>query len=104
MEQLQAECVRELIATEVAHNLPILSDGEYRRRQFQESFGEAVKGFDADPGSVYVPAGGLEETPTRRVESGPTSRGPAAFTADRSPSGWSWSATCRWKSTDSRVR
>jgi 5-methyltetrahydropteroyltriglutamate--homocysteine methyltransferase len=79
VQQLQDECVRELIATEVAHNLPILSDGEYRRRQFQESFGEAVKGFDADPGSVYVPAAGPEETPTRRVESGPTSRGPAVL-------------------------
>ncbi len=79
VQQLQDACVRELIATEVAHNLPIVSDGEYRRRQFQESFGEAVKGFDADPGSVYVPAAGREETPTRRVESGPASRGPAVL-------------------------
>ncbi len=79
VQRLQDACVRELIATEVAHNLPILSDGEYRRRQFQESFGEAVKGYDADPGSVYAPAGGREETPTRRVESGPTSRGPAVL-------------------------
>jgi 5-methyltetrahydropteroyltriglutamate--homocysteine methyltransferase len=79
VQQLQDECVRELIAREVAHNLPILSDGEYRRRQFQESFGEAVKGFDADPASIYVPAGAREETPSRRVESGPTSRGPAVL-------------------------
>jgi len=79
VEQLQDECVRELIATEIAHNLPILSDGEYRRRQFQESFGEAVKGFDADPGSVYVQGGPRQETPTRRVESGPTNRGPAVL-------------------------
>jgi 5-methyltetrahydropteroyltriglutamate--homocysteine methyltransferase len=78
VEQLQDECVRELIAAEVAHNLPVLSDGEYRRRQFQESFGEAVKGFDAEPGSVYVP-GPRQETPTRRVESGPSGRGPAVL-------------------------
>jgi 5-methyltetrahydropteroyltriglutamate--homocysteine methyltransferase len=79
VRRLQNECVRELIATEEAHNLPVLSDGEYRRRQFQESFGEAVSGFDADPGSVYVQLGPREETPTRRVESGPTSRGPAVL-------------------------
>jgi 5-methyltetrahydropteroyltriglutamate--homocysteine methyltransferase len=81
VEQLQDECVRELIATEVAHNLPVVSDGEYRRRQFQESFGEAVKGFDAEPGSVYVQARPRpgEEAPTRRVESGPSGRGPAVL-------------------------
>jgi 5-methyltetrahydropteroyltriglutamate--homocysteine methyltransferase len=77
--RIQDECVRQLIATEEAHNLPVLSDGEYRRRQFQESFGEAVTGFDADPGSVYVQQGPREEAPTRRVESGPTSRGPAVL-------------------------
>ena len=79
VQRLQDECVRELIATEVAHNLPVISDGEYRRRQFQESFGEAVTGFDADPGSVFVLPGPREETPTRRVESGPTTRGPAVL-------------------------
>jgi 5-methyltetrahydropteroyltriglutamate--homocysteine methyltransferase len=79
VERLQGERGRELIATQVAHGPPILSDGEYRRRQFQESFGEAVEGFDADPGSVYAPASSREETPTRRVESEPTSRGPAVL-------------------------
>jgi 5-methyltetrahydropteroyltriglutamate--homocysteine methyltransferase len=79
VERIQDDCVRDLIATETTHNLPVLSDGEYRRRQFQESFGEAVIGFDADPGSVYVQLGPREETPTRRVESGPTGRGPAVL-------------------------
>jgi 5-methyltetrahydropteroyltriglutamate--homocysteine methyltransferase len=79
VRRVQDVCVRELIATEEAHNLPVLSDGEYRRRQFQESFGEAVSGFDADPGSVFVQSATREEAPTRRVESGPTSRGPAVL-------------------------
>jgi 5-methyltetrahydropteroyltriglutamate--homocysteine methyltransferase len=77
VRQLQDECIRELIQKEEQHHLPILSDGEYRRHQFQESFGEAVTGFDADPGSSFVPRGSGEETPTRRVESGPGGRGPA---------------------------
>jgi 5-methyltetrahydropteroyltriglutamate--homocysteine methyltransferase len=77
VRQLQDECIRELIQKEAQHHLPVVSDGEYRRRQFQESFGEAVTGFDSDPGSTFVPVGAAVETPTRRVESGPGGRGPA---------------------------
>jgi 5-methyltetrahydropteroyltriglutamate--homocysteine methyltransferase len=77
VRQLQDECIRELIQKEEQHSLPILTDGEYRRRQFQESFGEAVTGFDAEPGSVFAPVRTGAETPTRRVESGPGGRGPA---------------------------
>src|SRR6266702_2698233 len=75
---MQDESVRALIAREEAHRLPVLSDGEYRRRQFQESFGEAVSGFNSLPGALYVggPAGAA---PTRRVESGPSGPGPAVL-------------------------
>src|SRR5215207_8505222 len=78
VRRLQDACVRELIKKEEAHNLPVLTDGEYRRRQFQESFGEAVVGFDALPGSMYV-GGSTESAPTRRVESGPSGPGPAVL-------------------------
>jgi 5-methyltetrahydropteroyltriglutamate--homocysteine methyltransferase len=78
VRRIQDECVRELIQKEEAHNLPVLTDGEYRRRQFQESFGEAVTGFDALPGSVFV-GGSSESAPTRRVESGPSGPGPAVL-------------------------
>jgi 5-methyltetrahydropteroyltriglutamate--homocysteine methyltransferase len=78
VQHLQAESIRALIAQEEAHDLPILSDGEYRRRQFQESFGEAVSGFDAQPGWSWVGGGG-EYAPTRRVESGPSGPGPAVL-------------------------
>jgi 5-methyltetrahydropteroyltriglutamate--homocysteine methyltransferase len=73
---IQDESIRALIAKEEAHQLPVLSDGEYRRRQFQESFGEAVTGFAALPGSVFVGTS-TELAPTRRVESGPSGPGPA---------------------------
>ena len=79
VRRIQDEAVRALIAREVAHNLPILSDGEYRRRQFQESFGEAVSGFlNAQPGWTFTGAAG-EYAPTRRVESGPSGPGPAVL-------------------------
>jgi 5-methyltetrahydropteroyltriglutamate--homocysteine methyltransferase len=70
--------MRALIAKEEAHQLPVLSDGEYRRRQFQESFGEAVSGFNSLPGAIYV-GGPAEAAPTRRVESGPSGPGPAVL-------------------------
>jgi 5-methyltetrahydropteroyltriglutamate--homocysteine methyltransferase len=78
VRQIQDASVRTLIAQEEAHNLPVLSDGEYRRRQFQESFGEAVSGFKSQPGWTYV-GGGTEYAPTRRVESGPSGPGPAVL-------------------------
>lgn len=79
VRRIQDQAVRTLIAREEAHNLPILSDGEYRRRQFQESFGEAVSGFrGAQPGWTYTPGAG-EYAPTRRVESGPSGSGPAVL-------------------------
>jgi 5-methyltetrahydropteroyltriglutamate--homocysteine methyltransferase len=76
VRRIQDESIRALITKEEAHNLPVLSDGEYRRRQFQESFGEAVSGFSALPGSVFVGTSN-EIAPTRRVESGPSGPGPA---------------------------
>src|SRR5690349_468369 len=78
VERIQDDAVRELIAREEAHHLPILSDGEYRRRQFQESFGESVSGFNAEPGWTFV-GGSADYAPTRRVESGPSGPGPAVL-------------------------
>src|SRR5579864_3190177 len=79
VREIQDAAVRALIAKEEAHHLPVLSDGEYRRRQFQESFGEAVSGFrGALPGWTFVGGSGAY-TPTRRVESGPSGPGPAVL-------------------------
>jgi 5-methyltetrahydropteroyltriglutamate--homocysteine methyltransferase len=78
VRRIQDESIRALIANEEAHQLPVLSDGEYRRRQFQESFGEAVSGFNSLPGAIYV-GGPAEAAPTRRVESGPSGPGPAVL-------------------------
>jgi methionine synthase II (cobalamin-independent) len=79
VRDIQDAAVRALMAKEEAHNLPVLSDGEYRRRQFQESFGEAVTGFrGAQPGWTFLGGSG-EYAPTRRVESGPSGIGPAVL-------------------------
>jgi 5-methyltetrahydropteroyltriglutamate--homocysteine methyltransferase len=41
----QDEAIRELIAKQERLNLPVLTDGEFRRLNFQDSFAESVTGF-----------------------------------------------------------
>jgi 5-methyltetrahydropteroyltriglutamate--homocysteine methyltransferase len=38
LRQFQDESIREVVAKQVAHNLPIVVDGEFRRTSFMESF------------------------------------------------------------------
>jgi 5-methyltetrahydropteroyltriglutamate--homocysteine methyltransferase len=45
LHQAQDEAILEAITTQEAHGLPILTDGEFRRLHFMESFGE-VAGMD----------------------------------------------------------
>ena len=45
LARIQDESVKELIATQEAHGVSILTDGEYRRLNFQDSFVESVAGF-----------------------------------------------------------
>ncbi|HLN86078.1 MAG TPA: hypothetical protein VK200_06435 [Candidatus Limnocylindrales bacterium] len=45
LRQIQDQSISELIAKQEAHGLSILTDGEYRRLNFQDSFVESVAGF-----------------------------------------------------------
>jgi 5-methyltetrahydropteroyltriglutamate--homocysteine methyltransferase len=45
LAQIQHESVKGLIAKQEAHGFPILTDGEFRRLNFQDSFVESVAGF-----------------------------------------------------------
>ena len=47
LKQSQDEAIREVIADQEAHNLPVVNDGEFRRVSFQDSFGSSVNGFKA---------------------------------------------------------
>jgi 5-methyltetrahydropteroyltriglutamate--homocysteine methyltransferase len=42
LKAAQDEAIREVIAKQVAHRLPIVSDGEFRRTAFMESFAEVA--------------------------------------------------------------
>lgn len=45
LRQAQDEAIRDVIAKQEAHGLPVLTDGEFRRLNFQDSFAESVTGF-----------------------------------------------------------
>jgi hypothetical protein len=44
----QDEAIRDVVSKQEAIGWPIITDGELRRRNFQESFSAAVTGFDID--------------------------------------------------------
>ena len=46
LRRIEDDAVRDVIAKQEAVGLPIITDGEFRRRNFQDSFGNAVSGFD----------------------------------------------------------
>jgi 5-methyltetrahydropteroyltriglutamate--homocysteine methyltransferase len=89
-EQLEAEqrrAVGAVIAKQEELKLPIVTDGEFTRHNFQESFGGAVAGFDATPARYArrvepEPAEAArtpdsDAVPTVRAPSGMSEPGPA---------------------------
>ena len=75
------DAVKDLIRKEERHGLPIVTDGEFRRHNFQESFGGAVSGFDATP-YVYVGATSASWQPGR-IQTGVSATGPLFSIAGR---------------------
>ena len=79
----QDRAVREVIAQQQAIGLPVVTDGEFRRLGFQDSFGAAVSGFagarqvDRDVAQAPSPAIGAGGTMPGRVSSGVSGTGPA---------------------------
>jgi 5-methyltetrahydropteroyltriglutamate--homocysteine methyltransferase len=52
LREAQDEAIQALVVQQEAHGLPVLTDGEYRRLSFQDSFVESVAGFVADKPTV----------------------------------------------------
>jgi len=66
---IEDKAVREAVALQESVGLPILTDGEMRRLNFQESFGAAVEGFDASASKAKVYERRVEgASPLRRWE------------------------------------
>ena len=82
LTRIQDESVKELIPKQETHGLSILTDGEYRRLNFQDSFVESVAGFIPKKQTMqFLPDRGarhLERLPPRvrcrRRGAGPAAR------------------------------
>jgi 5-methyltetrahydropteroyltriglutamate--homocysteine methyltransferase len=77
LESAKDRAVREVIARQVEHGLPILTDGEFRRVGFQDSFGEAVSGYDLGTDAPREVVDTREAHPLERVAQPLSDPGPA---------------------------
>src|SRR6187200_1337941 len=67
--QAQDQAIRQVIVSQKAHGLPVVTDGEFRRHSFQESFSECVSGFEVPNNvSLYYEQRDLNLTPLQRAE------------------------------------
>jgi 5-methyltetrahydropteroyltriglutamate--homocysteine methyltransferase len=81
LSQAQDEAIRDIIAKQAAHGLPVVTDGEFRRHSFQESFSECVTGFDVPKNiGLYYEKRDLNENPLERAEQNFEEAGPAIIT------------------------
>src|ERR671911_2390465 len=81
LAQEQDKAIREVIAKQQAHGLPVVTDGEFRRHSFQESFSECVTGFEVPRNvSLYYERRELNLTPLERAEQNFDEAGPAIIT------------------------
>lgn len=81
LTRAQDEAIRDVIRKQEAHGLPLVTDGEFRRHSFQESFSECVSGFDVPKSiSLYYEKRDLNENPFERAEQNFNEAGPAIVT------------------------
>src|SRR5580704_15285182 len=77
-ERAKDEAIRHVIRKQEAIGFPILTDGELRRRNFQESFSESVSGFDVSGEDKSME--GVSLQPLVRAEQNFSAPGPAIRT------------------------
>src|ERR1700689_1122946 len=80
-DRAKDDAIRHVIAKQEAIGFPILTDGELRRRNFQESFSESVAGFEVPAEDKSME--GVSLQPLVRAEQNFTAPGPAIRTRRR---------------------
>ena len=81
LARAQDDAIRDVIRRQEAHGLPVVTDGEFRRHSFQESFSESVSGFDVPKNvSLYYEKRDLNLAPHARAEQNFEEAGPAIVT------------------------
>src|SRR5271170_1309726 len=81
LDRAQDDAIRHVIEKQEAIGFPVLTDGELRRRNFQESFGQSVSGFDVAAEDKSMD--GVTLQPLARAEQNFTAPGPAIITRRR---------------------
>jgi len=81
LRQAQDDAIRGVIHKQEEHGLPVVTDGEFRRHNFQESFSECITGFDVPQDvSRYYEKRNVNENPLERAEQNFDEAGPAIVT------------------------
>jgi 5-methyltetrahydropteroyltriglutamate--homocysteine methyltransferase len=52
LREVEDQCIRDAVRVQEEAGLKVVTDGEYRRLNFQDSFGESVSGYDAGRSSL----------------------------------------------------
>jgi len=81
LAEAQNQAIRDVIQKQEAHGFPVVTDGEFRRHSFQESFSECVTGFDLPKNNgLYYEKHDLNENQLERAEQNFEEAGPAIVT------------------------
>jgi 5-methyltetrahydropteroyltriglutamate--homocysteine methyltransferase len=78
LDRAKDEAIRNIVARQSAIGLPVVTDGELRRRNFQESFGSSVEGFEVAAEDKAME--GVTTAPLARAEQNFAAPGPAIVT------------------------
>jgi 5-methyltetrahydropteroyltriglutamate--homocysteine methyltransferase len=81
LDQAKDDAIRHVIKTQESIGLPLVTDGELRRRNFQESFGRSVSGFEVSAEDRAMD--GVSVQPLTRAEQNFSAPGPAIVTRRR---------------------
>ena len=69
LREIEDQAIRDAVKLQESIGLSVVTDGEYRRLNFQDSFGESVSGFDAGKPSLKFYESRVEgSSPLRRWE------------------------------------
>ena len=80
LRAVQDDAIRDVIRKQEAIGLPVVTDGEFRRRNFQDSFGNAVSGFDVPQKVERLTDWREPNKPLHRTEQNFNAPGPAIAT------------------------
>ncbi len=78
LDRAKDEAIRNIVGRQAAIGLPVVTDGELRRRNFQESFGSSVAGFEVAAEDKAME--GVTTAPLARAEQDFSAPGPAIVT------------------------